>query len=291
MNTQKFTIGVISLVVAVILVTGVLIPVIADNSGEGVTITNEGAYKYTPFDNQEHTYTISLDGNNVVVSEDDTVKMTIDSTTIDNGESVPIFIGNNSFIAVDGNITDPYGDGLITSWYDYMPFYFDGPDSYSDIELTLGNNGTFDGYDDYMISYLPDTNGGYVLTTTPNVGLNTTFCGLCMDDDYPFIITSSLSALSLDSISQCHLYDEYEYSDITPTYEQNDQIYTIQNITITGDSDGTAFESTTSYFIVQSEMEFGAGIDPTLTTLLSVIPLIVVVGLIVGTVGYFMRRQ
>lgn len=58
-------------------------------------------------------------------------------------------------------------------------------------------------------------------------------------------------------------------------------------------TDRNESEYNMSYFIVPVEIAEGgdSAMSPTLKSMVSVIPLIVIVGLIVGTVGYFIRRQ
>lgn len=347
-NTNGFIIAAISIIVSIILVTGVLIPVIADNSGTERTVlyTNEGDWYYDEVtDSTQVSISISQSMN-----EDD---RPVFSISINNGtakptgmpewisensivfKSLPLFTfktndgkyGVEGIVAIGNESMDAEyllaGGGLM--YYRFIEgqtpelYYCIDIDSVTSPTITMTNgvvsyssfnqtptalNGT------YLLSITDGTTGDFTLMSGPTVLNDTSFyMADCVGDasietedaDAFIVLDEAIGAGCYGQISDYNtasklcIYDfGRNYTTITSSISTNDAEsgdgLVLGAVTIT--AYGTAPLPLT-HFIVPVEIAVGgdSAMSPTLKSMVSVIPLIVIVGLIVGTVGYFMRRQ
>ena len=320
MDTKNILSVIITLVIGVILTVGVLIPVIADNSGSGgneSAYTNTGEFYYkTPVEGETHTLKGVKNGFELQILYDDEVLHTL--TLGEEAWSLPML----SFIYDDhtyvmGYTYAPYVDG--TALDDFIDiFIYDLTENSSDyyqfnVEFTIQGNDVNYGPDHHGICrfYLAPS-GEYTYAESPII-----------ENDTEYIISDTYGEFDLENY--WHRYANFtgsgvgtEISGITafPSEWSNNNWCAIESIQYTLDSETVEqgiklnkveieatwedSESTvTNYeltkFIVPVQIgssgSSSGGMSPTLTSMLSVIPLIVVVGLIVGTVGFFIRRE
>ena len=94
MNTKGITIGIVTIIVSVILITGVLIPVISNaTQGTGSVYTNTGNFQYKAIENENETHEITIALNNQIVSID-VDGTTAYQTSITDIVNIPIIYGD-----------------------------------------------------------------------------------------------------------------------------------------------------------------------------------------------------
>ena len=358
-NTNGFIVAAISIIVSIILVTGALIPVIADNSGTERTVlyTNTGEWYYNEVTNDTNT-TINFKIEDyadefgeyayLMVSIDDGewVDATCPEWTSENSMDVsvrPLFIfkTNDGKYGVEGLITgcggiQNAGPEYLKACGGVMYYRFIQGDSEPVIEypfiaglsetasVTLSNGQvTVDGFTfpsinaKYELYFVGETSGDYVFSGQPMMGpgmsvINSTdfyCCGWCgsssietdMDTgDQIVVYTDMLGSIGKGKVST--IMDSSNISfyvvddDTSPTFTLNTEPTQDEKGTVINHIEATSDDASIGNiggFIVPVEIAEGgdSAMSPTLKSMVSVIPLIVIVGLIVGTVGYFLRRQ
>ena len=222
MNTKGIITAIVTIIVGVILTTGILIPIIGDATGGGEEYTNENpTFKFVKVTENpsvdmdisyvENTHVLTLNSNDIQ-----------EVTLNDDGKAI-VYVDNNVIVYVEdsnlsikakatGEVTTVESGAIQTSIYQHDDVVDIGDDYHSPAPTW---------------AYIPDSTG-----------------------TYGFYPTDAEITTNNDSV-------------------------TVQNIGTL-----TAISGTTE-----------SNVSPTVATVLSVIPLIVIVGLIVATVGYFMRRE
>lgn len=201
MQMKNYMAVMISLAVSVILVVGVLVPIIADNSGNGdnePSYTNVGEYYYkTPVEGETHTIVGVHDGYEVQILYDDEVLYTL--TLGEEAWILPII----SYINDDSTWGDghphiagyqyfPSPDDSGTSLDDYI-FEFDydltdKADNGGSIDFTIqGNKVTHLGVENTCNFYLAPS-GEYTYAESPIVG-----------DDMEYIICDAFGEYELQT--------------------------------------------------------------------------------------------
>ena len=320
MNMKNYIVAIVSLAVAIILTVGVLVPVINDSvgSGSGSGYTNTGDYYYkTPVDGEEHTIVITKDGTNAVITFDDEPFKTI--AMGNEGWVLPIFFNDENplmgaiYYELYLNYDDP-------TQFDNDPILSIGGSQISTSRTVTINGATamIDGIGyEYDIDLYIAPTGDYVYSDKPIVADDSTFYlidgvftrsvktdsadGIDMNISY-MAKNSGLTFPTLEKIvAEKDIYGassdylEAESATVTSvnTTDQNGAVK-INGIDMTVTWDNNSTEDVTfTHLVVPVNVGSGgdsSNISPTLASMLSVIPLIVVVGLIVGTVGYFIRR-
>ena len=322
MNMKNYIVAIVSLAVAIILTVGVLVPVINDSvgSGSGTGYTNTGDYYYkTPVDGEQHTIVITKDGTNAVITFDDEPFKTI--AMGNEGWVLPIFFNDeNPWMGVI--YYELYLDYNDPTQFDSDPILSIGGSSISTSRTVTinGDKATLDGNSyEYDIDLYIAPTGDYVYSDQPVVTDDSTFYlidgvftrsvktdltdGIDMNISY-MAKNSDLTFPTLEKIvAEKDIYgvstDYLEADSVTVTsVNTTDQNGAVKingiDMTVTWDDNSTE-DVTFTHLVVPVNVGSGSGssggISPTLASMLSVIPLIVVVGLIVGTVGYFIRRQ
>lgn len=220
-NVKGLTIGVVTIIVGVILTTGVLIPVISNAVSEGGEYTNENpTFKFTK---ETENISVDMDINYVENSHALTLNANdIQEVTLDNSGNAIIYVDNNIIVYISnanlnilvkasGNVITENGGALQNAIYQH------------DDVVDVGN--------DYQSpapewAYIPDSTGEY--------GFFPTGAEIVKDE-------SSVSVQNVGTLTA-----------ISGTIE---------------------------------------GMSPTLSSMLSIIPLIVTVGLILGAVTMFIRKS
>ena len=321
METKNFISVIITLAVGIILTVGVLIPVISDNSGNGgngPAYTNTGEYYYkTPVDGETHTLKGVHNDFEIQILYDEEVLHTL--TMGEEAWSLPMlsFIYNDHTYVM-GYTYAPYVDGNALD--DFIDtFMYDATENSSDyyqfdIEFTVHGNEVNLGSTDCICRFYLAPSGEYTYAESPII-----------ENDTEYIISDTYGEFDLENLPHWHRYANFtgsgvgtEISGITafPSEWSNNNWCEIESIQYTLDSETVEqgiklnkveieatwedSESTvTNYeltkFIVPVQVgegnSSGEGMSPTLSAMLSVIPIIVIVGLIMGAISYFIRRQ
>ncbi len=221
MNTQKFTIGVVTLIIAVVLVTGVLIPVIGDATGGGEEYTNENP-------------TIKF----VKVTENPSVNMDV------------IYVENTHVLTLNSN--------------DYQ-------------EVTLNDRGQAIVYVDNNVTvYIEDSNMCIITKATGEVTVDE---GALSSAIYQH---DGVVDIGNDYHSPA---PEWAYiPDSTGTYG-----FYPTGAEITTNSDSVTVQDIGTLTAISGTTE--SNVPPTLRSMISIIPLIVIVGIIIGTVTMFLKKN
>lgn len=331
MQMKNYMTVMISLAVSVILVVGVLIPVIADNSGNnnGTSgYTNTGEYYYRLAEEGEnHTIEVANTGTAITITYDDVLFKTLemgneswivplimhnpDNNTNDKaimyltevGDSTDVSLGNSVYIDY-GSILNPNSSKKYTIQgsdisYDNNPIiensvymYLSNEDS---DDYVLSKTPVVDNTDEYI--WIADAWGEFGLKTETEDAWSKTV------SDFTRTTLEQLPDYNQDTIP-CGLeaysvpdYAEQDTFDVTLNTSSVDSGTKIDSLVlhITMEDD-SVWNTTFTQFVVPTQAgnggsEGGSGMSPTISAMLSVIPLIVIVGLIIGTVTYFIRRQ
>ena len=308
MQMKNYMAVMISLAVSVILVVGVLVPVIADNSGNGggETITNESntndyyiradenthitLYKNTGRYDDTHGYTNWYSYEDLTVNPD-----------------AEKWVMNDAYQSIMGKYYYEQSDTL----YDFVeghdfkyikwPIVING--TTATVTDTNDNTATFE---DVCLITAPQRIGNYVAITNDDTVpavipyVKDSWVGIAIDDwtvsGEPVIL--GFGQTDTGTFEFGNYWNWETPSELANgTFNVDDGYLT--SITIPYDDVDMTYSITDSeddyelYYFVPTQIGDGSsgGMSPTLSAMLSVIPLIVVVGLIIGTVGYFIRRQ
>ncbi len=339
MNVKGIMIAVVTIIMGVILTTGVLIPVISEASSSEKTYTNDGV----PFEEigseTTHTYNINqsvVETNvyDIKITLDDTVvkEWTVDLTKTSGTDSnffYPIFVfETDNGKGVEGifySTADAYqsGEDMII-WESYTPLstpevgFFESSEGSISATLTV-TNGTVN-YSigeitaaDKNYTYCLSDSGDYMFAEQPYVKSDTeimtyveTSMGEIVSGDIdPCFVFSAYFSGTVDDLVPAKYTNGFGsdngtmYSFDSATYELNTEtsgeLIKLNGINATAvytkNSVSIEKEWEIKQFFVPAEITVSTSMSPTLKSMVSVIPLIVIVGLIIGTVGYFMRRE
>lgn len=316
MNTKGIITAIVTIAIGVILTTGVLIPVIGDatstGGGTGGNYTNTGDYRYTPI-TQDTNKVIKLErvDNVFNISLNDTVAYTI-PVTEDMNVFVPLLVAMTEgtgieFIGVlfnshtyENNVVEFFdlypGENYSVTSIMTDPCVFTITDGSVEYEI-----GDFYPYNQTFI-YSIDPSGDYIYSSNPVVASDseiyfidcyqtTGYEDAANQSNYMrfFFGSGNINDLQIEGDNEI-VSDDIATSD----YGSAKKIDSV-SITWSPDPELENVSATFNKFIVPIEVAGAGGssdgMSPTLSAMLSVIPLIVIVGLIVGTVGYFLRKQ
>ena len=305
-DVKKFTMAVVSLAVAILLVLTVLVPVINDSvgsgSGSGYTNTGDFQYKTIKSDSEEHTVTVTLDNDSVTVTTDGVMAY---QSSVNDVTCVPIIYGH-SFVAyitqgdtpseilcmyVGTNIETDYSSGQgMNNTANTVEYTITGHTTYDGeyniIGMIYGNITEDDGY---TVGYIVADGGDAVLSEKPVVADDTEIVGMYYDSsDWTYSNVWGYGTANDLQVSPAH---EGEVTfDITTT-DMNGLIK-IENLKADWSWEDTSPYRTIDHFFVPIQIGSGSGgISPTLASMLSVIPLVVVVGLILGAITMFIKKD
>lgn len=290
---------VITLIVGVILTTGVLIPVIEDGTGSGETYTNDGLFQYKTIqsDSEEHTFVATLDDSTVTITTDGVVSY---QSSVEDLVPVPIIYGNNFviFVCKDGadvvcylnkNIfADDGGGTFLTDIAPSVTYTTRGhltydesdnvvPEMYDEITAEIVNT----------IGYLVADNGDVVFSDDPVVADDSFIVGLY----YTTVRCADIGTWgygTIDDLQVSPLHEGVVGLDLTTT-DTDEGLTKIDHMVVSWDEDDPYYE--VDHFFVPKTIGGGSSQSPTLTAMLSLVPLLLITGLVVMTVSYFIRRQ
>lgn len=286
MNTQKFTVGVITLVVAVILVTGVLIPVISDSiSDDGYQNDIRDSVNMTyNTQNDDFSMTITInenwEGEITVNTNGDTQTISFDGDWYHTFFACENVIVTNSYILYTENELNKcssseyyttYGNYVIEKTGDTVTVTYPGWDEETTHTITVPCGDWY---------FIPDNDGKYLSGFISGDG------DVIYTDDKTILI--GLNGDVFGKVVVNGKYYNENGSTITDveldTTETNGGIsdcsYSVDDVTLP-----------VTVVIVPAEITVSTSMSPTLSSMLSIIPLIVTVGLILGAVTMFIRKS
>ena len=319
---------IVSVIVAVLIVTGALVPVIVDVSSNGggdsggtpVTYGEQGDLELGLFDSTYSVNLTYLSGD----SEDGRYTCTLDSVNGESVDSETISFTPNQIIFASTTCTI-YAQ--ISTYNGYSNFSVGSISSYNDqYDSTTGSDSAYVYYDageDYLYMYLGG-DGYYPKSGTtwyirpvfsvdgPSTGLiqrgiynyangsayigesdplPITFCAINTNKE---IMTAQASVGSEVSVKIGE--DDWETATVNYTYGNENGIVSDLVVTATVSDPATVIEYPATYILGLADHPTGGGegggsdMPSSLTTMLSVIPLLVVVGIVLMVVGAY-RKQ
>ena len=311
---------IVTLAVGIILTVGVLVPIIANGSGSGSGYTNIGDYYYrTPVDGEQHTIVITKDGTNAVITFDDEPFKTI--AMGNEGWVLPIFFNNDDVMQWAGVIHyELYLDYDDPTQFDNDPMLSIGGSEISTSKTVTinGNQATIGGGGSYDIDLYIAPTGDYVYSDEPIVADDSTFYLIdgvftrSVKTDSADGIDKNISYMAknsgltfptlykiagdMDIYGASYGFLETESATVTSanTTDQNGAVkINGVDITVTWEDNSTE-DITFTHLVVPVNVGSGGGsggISPTLSSIIWVIPLIMIVGMIIMTVGYFINKK
>lgn len=210
MQMKNHLVMIISLAVSIILVVGVLIPVIADNSGNGSNepaYTNVGEYYYkTPVAGETHTIEMTVDDNVMILTYD---SQTLTTKTLANEMMlIPLAI----------TIED---DEEFLSCFDYIP-YVDGTEWSPYWRMVSSTTGHGIASSDNFDSFVLTTNGNQYEYTSGSYSREGVF-GLCIAPSGDFVYADKPTVESTETtIYLCDGSGEFKVKDETDGYLKYD---------------------------------------------------------------------
>lgn len=306
LNIKSFILMAVTLVIGVLLISGVVTPVIADVSsngdgeGSGETYTNEGT-GYLSATDQSTSVTFYPVSNNKYSTQPDSVA---DRPVYD----APIYILAKNDVNMVRVLEEQGG-----------PSYFQVFSLDNDADAILSDTLTISGTTLTMVSredsttvtksdimYYPTETGAYTYVTyqdirqTPEYG---TYFALENTPVYCFGLLSSsgMASFVINGTSQSNTVSVFgadthsDSAEFTLTDNQiTDISFTIVTTDISinpGSLDGESVGMFYMILPVEVGGSSGSGMSSTLTTILSVIPLILTVGLVIGAIGFLRMKN
>ena len=301
MDPKSFTGVVIGTVIGVLLISTLLIPFINEGTAAEKTVTNEGAFFTTP-DGENHT--IVLTGGKLTYDGEDCILPDLSlygGATIMCGEDWFVRITGTDYSSVLVVVAGPpqqYANMGTVTTADTMTMNVTG----DSVVIVIGESTQTRTGVEYMIA----SKGDYVLAHDPYFIEETTFTGAIRNQqqshDIMEIVSGTFTSEDIDA-ELCRLYN----FTTTATTTISETSFVVNSMTVNGDlkklnditqslttADGMTGNITIDYIIVPAEITYDnptyAGSDA--ASILGVIPILVVVGLIVGiTAVLYTRRE
>ena len=305
MNTKQIVTGVVALVVAIVITVSCAIPVISDSTQAEDTFTNEGYARYTSIESTDDTeitiFWDHTDPKNVVVGTD---KISFSEcsnwTSIVFGQDWTVRYAtssqnNDTNVQYIGPTNSDYVAGGTTLGYDVTIVLDSGTATITNGETTKTAT--------YTTAYYPDNNGSMIMkksdmsayllkdssivvangnTTVGGVGVGVYFTGT-VDDGYNMSLYRNTNDTEVSNVVS-------NYNDVSGYLD----LIKLTDITFDMTPDGgTATQATYSYFLVPYEVTAERAIHPdsTLSTIINVIPVLLIVSIIIGAVALFISNR
>ena len=323
MDVKTIAVSVVSITIACVFAVTLLIPVIAESTAETETVRNEGYLRMSHVDTDDPTeYVITYDyytnKNVITVNGEDVIIKNLPY------ESFTFNVVFDTNWLIRGNVSSSTGSLTGLQYYGTSG----GVSSLSSMTLTCqsgsftlsGNSGAITKSGTYTDLYIPDNEGYYImkdknkpahmLEDSEFVGFGLTAMvspanpeGNKITPGLGLSVTGSIEdGATVTPWRGVSAYNS-SYSDETVNYVQSttwNDVYDLSSITFTATLTSTSDDTVTadtpvtySYFLVPYEI-IGTKIihpDASTTALLNIIPLLVVMGIILGTVGFIALRK
>lgn len=322
-DTKRFTVMIVGFAVAIILVSGLMVPVISslgsNDGGSGYTNTGE-----TKFANANGTEIIGISLNftesyiaSLSITKNDDVVYQIEKDMSNIPEEYDLDTLYNEYIAfgeewvlkfhvfcnneenkllsyeiyIDGteNILDNVSD---------MPYGEINPGESYNITVSISSDFTFIWENDNfslpnVIGIIPKSGeNDWVFCEKPVIDIDTVILPVYVEIDGDYVYTSISGLGTWENITWYYSPPSSTYTYNSTPYNDLIKIDMISKRYIGNNSQETIIEYT--YFIVPAQIGdgggSGSGISPTLMSLISIIPLITVVGIVLGAITIIRRN-
>lgn len=307
MNLGKNIMMIVSLMVTVILALAVLVPVIQDSSASEDTFTNDGYYrmsKITSDDEGSWVYSWTSEKPKIVVVND--VEYNIDPsgsyTIIGAGDGWVSRLVNTSSYSYIQNM---YSDGLGSGGNGMKSMDCTITGGTASFSIVLADDTTSTKSMTYTYAYVLDKDGPMIMkdSTIPaymNEDSDIFAIGVTASAGFPlnvFMITGNIEdGVTVDNTIHKSGGQDFVASNVViHESEKTDHIdlYSLDKITFTA-TDGTdTINATYSYFLVPYEVtaERSVHVSTVEASLLNIIPLLVVIGIVMGAVWFIRQRN
>lgn len=320
MENNKVVMIVVGAVVSIVLITSMLIPVIAtatSGNGGGGDYVNEGQFRYAPITpTTNEVIKLERVGDVFNLSIDDEIAYTI-PVVADMDVFLPLFIAYTDeegaeYIGVQFS-NDTFKDNRIT----FHDLYSDNDDSVDSFATSPYIFTITDGVVDYTIGdfypyfgdsfiYMIDPNGDYIYSNNPVVQSDTkvyfvdNYEDVELEEEHEsdydifyylrgygtvsdFQITSHLNLVS-STLNVSDFNGAIKIDSVTFTFSTNPE-------TVEDDRTATIEGRCIVPMVVSGAGGSSGGLSPTLNTVLSIIPLLMVVGVIMFVIGGVIVRR
>lgn len=296
MDAKTIAVSVVSITIACLLAVTLLIPIISESTTTEDTFTNTGNGQYRYISSDE-TYTLNW-------YYATPTKVTINGTELNAITGNEVLAMGDFTLRIYGNPTG-YAQliladnvsGVTANVSDSKDFTF----SYEDGTITA-SNGT--------VTKTIDTDGFYGLvpengTHTMKVGTSTVYLkgdetllvmgitNVGSQWNTGYLIDGTIKEYTVEQWTGTNSYVPTDITDDSAEVSGYEDLYTVKQFTWDVDNSGTTQHVTYNTFLVPLSVTAERSIHPDASTiaLLNIIPLFVVVGIILGTVGFIALRK
>ena len=294
METKKIVMGVISVAVAIVVLMS-MIPIFTDAGASEDTFTNtgNGQYKYISSDD---TYTLEwkyTDPTNVIVNGVKIEGVTGNDALAMGDFTVRIWPNVNGYAQL---IMADNETGITANVSDSKDFSF----SYSNGEITASNgtaSKTFESTGFYAIVPENGTHtmkwnnqNAYINENTPLLVMGITSVGAQWNTGY--MVEGTINDYEVSQWTGATTYTPTNVTDDSTKINGYKDLYSIKQFQWTIDNSGTSQTVTYNYFLVPLEVtaERSVHASPVESTLIGLIPLLMMVGIMLTAVGLFIAK-
>ena len=299
MNAKSIAMGVVAMVVATVLVVTCAVPIITDSVATEDTFTNEGYFYLDKFTDEYTFYWDRADPTTFTINGEDFTYLN------DSGLAVSVVLGEKFAVRMGNGNPDIsfYGNGSYVSTNAEKPTFT--------LTLSSGTLTATNGTDTKQITSVSEIfsiveKGDYVMKKSTSVAYLNSGSEIVADSE---IYASGQTYNGANNI-WWHLegtIDNMEYPDtfnntLTITNESinghydnsHDDLYALNNLTFTATaSNSVVYNVTASYFVVPAEVtaERTYHVDGPTGDILAVIPILMVLGIVIGAVALFLTNR
>lgn len=294
METKKIVMGVISVAVAIIVLMS-MIPIFTDAGASEDTFKNEGNGQYA-FISGEDTYTLEwkysdptnvivngvtvagVPGNESIAMGDFTVRIQPSAT----GYAQLILANNESGITANASdqkdFTFSYSDGTVTVTNGTTTKSFESDGFYA----IVSDEGTHTMKSTTSTAYIKETDELLVMGIT-NVGTQW---------NTGYMVEGTVTDYEVSQWTGTNSYTPTNITDDSTKINGYKDLYSIKQFQWTIDNSGTSQTVTYNYFLVPIEVtaERSVHASPVESTLIGLIPLLMMVGIMLTAVGLFIAK-
>lgn len=319
MDAKTIAVSVVSIAIACLFAVTLLIPIVADSTAETDTFTNEGYFRMSHYDNTtDHTMvwtysepnTVTVDGDDVLIDYhvpqgavtliadtdwifrlyigNDGNPVWVDYIPSSGGTVTRATVSDNATLTISltsGSMSADFGNGTTKSG-SYTDIWI--PSNTGEYTMKKADKTAYINGDSEIVGYGISRPLNHAGQNVPSPGYGLAFIG-SYDDGITGTIwrgtNGAISDTTVNATAEDSHNDLYIFDKITATFTLTE---TVDEETVTTDT-----ELTYNYVIVPYEVTAERSIHPDANTnaLLNLIPLLVVVGIILGTVGFIALRK
>ena len=305
MNVKEITMGIVATIVALVIVVVCAIPIISESVDPNDTFKNEGSFELTY--NQPDSITLEWDHTvpGTITVNDEAITM----PTLTNGESRTVLCGDDWIIrygygtSLGGNYIQWYPStgasitASVNNGLDLVVTCDSGTVTVTDT-ATTPNTATAS----YTYFYCVANDGDYVMkngSETVYVTGDTTVYAMGLTNVGTYTSTGIKIEGTIDDGMTWSVFRgnaEYTFSDEEIHYTEVGGyigLYSLESMTATVTAGDQSVDAVYSYFIVPSEIsaEKAVHADSSVTSILSVIPVMMVLAILIGAVGMFIKTR